>query len=127
MSEKRQKLLIFTLKYNIGLLSLLAALLLSCVSYMLFYGASQGAWWIGPLEIWAMPLTATFALLSLVAWLYCLRKTWLLSAESPFWRAASITYLFAGPVLLLLIFDLMMVDIFLSDFRHQPAASVGLD
>lgn len=127
MFEERNRLLSFTLKYNVGLLSLLAASMLGCMSYMLFYVASQGAWWLGPLEIWAMPFTVVIALLSLAAWLYCMRRTWTLSAGSPFWRAASITYLCAGPFLLLLIFDPITAELFLSDFRPQPVEAIGLE
>ena len=127
MFEKRGKLLIFTLTYSIGLLSLLATSLLGCVSYMLFYVASQGAWWLGLLEIWAMPLTVVIALLSAAAWLYCMKRTWTISAGSLLGRAASITYLCAGPALLFLIFDQVILDFFLSDLRHQPAAAEILE
>ena len=87
----------FTIKYNVVLLGGFYFLLLSLIVLRLTDS------YRGILDVWHILGYLVSLALSFIAWIYCIRKSWILTNFDRRFRIAIIAYLFGAPAILVLV------------------------
>ena len=85
----------FTIRYNFLLLSGLYFLLLGFI----IYNAMDR--FEGVINVWKLLLYLVTLAGSFGTWIYCIRKSWLLTSFDSSLRVATMAYLFGAPIILL--------------------------
>ena len=85
----------FTIRYNFLLLGCLYFLLLG----LIIYNAMDR--FEGVINVWKLVLYLVTLAGSFGAWIYCIRKSWLLTSFDSSLRVATMAYLFGAPIILL--------------------------
>lgn len=87
----------FTIRYNFLLLGGLYCLLLG---FTISHVPDRME---GVIDVWKLLLNLMTLVGAFGAWIYCIRKSWLLTAFDPSLRVATMAYLFGAPIILLFV------------------------
>ena len=96
-SSDRHKFCSFAIKYNVILLGGFYFLVLSLIVLRLTDS------YRGIFDVWHILAYLVSPVLSFIAWIYCIRKSWTLTNFDHRFRIAIIAYLFGAPAVLVLV------------------------
>lgn len=108
--DKKEAYLRFTIKYNLLLLGGLYILLLGIAICHLSDKTDAS------INVWSLLFYLITLIISLFAWIYCIRRSWQLTEFDAKLRIATLAYLFGTPIILLLISG-RIISVMLQFFR----------